>query len=191
MGGVTYQTFKETCNALGLLNDNREWNDALNEASQWATGTQLRESFVTILLYGEVADIGKLWETNWKTLSDDIVYKKIILFQHPRLELNDEQIQSYCLIEIDKILVRAGSYLSDFDGMSLPNSESFEAMENRLIAEELSYNVDDLIRSSPLLIDKHYRSFNSHTKRLMRSPSSRCRHRLRVNTIKDSVALRN
>ena len=105
-----------------------EWNDALNEASQWATGNQLRELFVTIWLYGEVTDIGKLWETNWKTLSDDIVYKKRKLFQHSKLELNDEQIQSYCLIEIDKILVRAGSYLSDFDGMSLPNNESFEAM---------------------------------------------------------------
>jgi len=137
VGGVTYQTFKETCNDLGLLNDNREWNDALNEGSQWATGTQLRELFVTILLYGEVMNIGKLWETNWKTLSDDIVYKKRIMCQHSRLELNNEQIQSYCLIEIDKILVRAGSYLSDFDGMPLPNSQSFEAIENRLIVKSL------------------------------------------------------
>ncbi|XP_039690573.1 uncharacterized protein [Medicago truncatula] len=165
VGGVTYQTFKETCNALGLLNDNKEWNDALNEASQWATGTQLRELFVTILLYGEVADIGKLWETNWKTLSDDIVYKKRILFQHSRLELNDEQIQSYCLIEIDKILVRAGSYLSDFDGMPLPNSESFEATENRLIVEELSYNVDDLKkeheRCHPLLNEQQIDIYNN------------------------------
>jgi len=48
------------------------------------------------------------------------------------------------MIEIDKILVRVRSNLSDFDGMPLPNNESFEAMENRLIVEELSYNVDKL-----------------------------------------------
>ncbi|AET02330.2 replication factor-A carboxy-terminal domain protein [Medicago truncatula] len=81
------------------------------------------------------------------------------------LELNDEQIQSYCLIEIDKILVCAGSYLSDFDEMSLPNSESFEAMENRLIVEELSYNVDDLKkeheRCHPLLNEQQIDIYNN------------------------------
>lgn len=40
--GVTYQTFQETCKVLGLLENDREWHDALIQASQWASSQQLR-----------------------------------------------------------------------------------------------------------------------------------------------------
>jgi len=39
--GVFHPTFKSGCMALGLLNDDGEWHDALNEASTWAWGVQL------------------------------------------------------------------------------------------------------------------------------------------------------
>lgn len=162
--GVTYPSFKEACYAHGLLNDDKEWNDALDEASQWATGSQLRELFVTILLYGEVTNITKLWENNWQLLSDDIVYKKRKLFQHYGLELSDKQIQSYCLIEIEKFLVRNGMELCDFDGMPLPDDASIAAKDNRLIAEELNYNVHELKqeheRCHPLLNDQQIDIYN-------------------------------
>lgn len=144
VGNFTHTTFKETCYALGLLNDDKEWNDALNEAAQWATAPQLRELFVTILLFGEVTNLTKLWEKNWQILSDDVVYKKRRLFKHQTLQLTEEQIQSYCLIEIDKILVMNGKELSDFNGMPLPATSALQGMDNRLIIEELNYNIDEL-----------------------------------------------
>jgi hypothetical protein len=162
--GVTYDTFKEACYALGLLDDDKEWNDAFNESSIWATGSQLRELFVTILLFGEVTNISQLWENNWKILSDDVLYRKRKLFQHPELQLTDEQIQSYCLIELEKILVQNGKYLSDFPGMPLPNSIAADAMENRLILEEMNYNVIELTkeheRCHPLLNDQQLIVYN-------------------------------
>ncbi|CAJ2679392.1 unnamed protein product [Trifolium pratense] len=162
--GVIYDTFKEACYVLGLLDDDKEWNDAFEESSIWATGSQLRELFVTILLYGEVTNISQLWENNWKILSDDILYKKRKLFHHSELQLTDEQIQSYCLIELEKILVQNGKYLSDFSGMPLPSSIASEAMENRLILEELNYNVIELIkeheRCHPLLNDQQLIVYN-------------------------------
>lgn len=56
VNGLTYPTFKAACYALGLLDDDKEWNDCLQEASNWATGYQLRQLFVTLLLYCEVCD---------------------------------------------------------------------------------------------------------------------------------------
>lgn len=31
--GILYSTFQEACNALGLLDDDKEWDEALQEAS--------------------------------------------------------------------------------------------------------------------------------------------------------------
>ncbi|GJT54685.1 ATP-dependent DNA helicase PIF1-like protein [Tanacetum coccineum] len=46
-----YTTFKETCFAYGLLNDDKEWTHAISEASFWALGPQLRDLFVAILIF--------------------------------------------------------------------------------------------------------------------------------------------
>ncbi|GJT28288.1 reverse transcriptase domain-containing protein [Tanacetum coccineum] len=48
-------TFKETYFAYGLLNDDKEWTHALSKASLWALGPQLRDIFVTMLLFCDVS----------------------------------------------------------------------------------------------------------------------------------------
>ncbi|GJU85483.1 ATP-dependent DNA helicase PIF1-like protein [Tanacetum coccineum] len=59
-----YATFKEVCFAYGFLNDDMEWTKALSEASLWALGPQLRDIFITMLVFCDVAKPLKLWETN-------------------------------------------------------------------------------------------------------------------------------
>ena len=54
--GVLYPTFKLACSACGLLGDDKEWYDAFDEAAAWATSSQLRKLFVTMLLFCEVND---------------------------------------------------------------------------------------------------------------------------------------
>ncbi|GJV10651.1 ATP-dependent DNA helicase PIF1-like protein [Tanacetum coccineum] len=49
-------TLKETCFAYGLLNDNKEWSLAISEASLWALAPQLRDTFVTMLLFCDLID---------------------------------------------------------------------------------------------------------------------------------------
>jgi hypothetical protein len=51
--GVLHPTFKEACRALGFLDDDNEWIDCINEATVWASGTQLRQLFTTILWHCE------------------------------------------------------------------------------------------------------------------------------------------
>lgn len=46
VGDVVYKKYKEACYARGLLDDDREWHEAIEEPSYWATGRQLRRLFV-------------------------------------------------------------------------------------------------------------------------------------------------
>jgi hypothetical protein len=40
----------------GLLSNNQEWYNAFDEATNWDTSGQLRQLFVTMLLFCEVGD---------------------------------------------------------------------------------------------------------------------------------------
>ncbi|GLT26173.1 hypothetical protein SLA2020_012580 [Shorea laevis] len=42
VNGTQHTTFKQACYALGLISDDKEWNDAIDEARHWAIGPQLR-----------------------------------------------------------------------------------------------------------------------------------------------------
>ena len=48
---ILYPSFKEACNALGLLQNDEEWDQCLKEAGQIQSGAQLRSLFATILLF--------------------------------------------------------------------------------------------------------------------------------------------
>lgn len=58
--------------------------------------------------------------------------------------LSDDHIQSYCLLDIQKLLSRYGKSLTDFEGMLLPDSELLVKLDNRLIREEYDYNIISL-----------------------------------------------
>ena len=64
VNGVLYPTFQIACYALGLLDDDKEWHDCLQEASLWGSGHQLRELFATLLLYCEFTNPKELWTFN-------------------------------------------------------------------------------------------------------------------------------
>ena len=54
--GFVCPTYKEACFRRGLLESDKEWHIALDEASSFATTPQLRELFVTMLLFCEVSN---------------------------------------------------------------------------------------------------------------------------------------
>ncbi|GLT90737.1 hypothetical protein SLE2022_086550 [Rubroshorea leprosula] len=121
VNGTQHTTFKQACYAFGLISDDKEWNDAIDEARHWAIGPQLRELFITILLFCEVNDPIQFWEVNWKTLSEDIPFKLVHQFNFPNLKFTEDQIKNYCLLELERMLNRSGKSLSDYNGMPLPN----------------------------------------------------------------------
>ena len=139
-----YATFKEACAAWGLISDDKEWTQAILESSFWASGTQLRDLFVTILLFCDLSSPHRLWDQTWEAISEDILYKKRKQFRYPALELTEEQIQNYCLVELQELLHKNGKSLSDFEDLPKPDPTLITNMDNRLIRDELSYNMKQL-----------------------------------------------
>nr|GFA43583.1 ATP-dependent DNA helicase PIF1-like [Tanacetum cinerariifolium] len=97
---INYATFKVACFTYGLLNDDKEWTHAIAKASICAMAQKLRDLFVTVLLFCDVSRPLKLWEENWVRLSEDILDKKRKHYRYPELNLSDEQVRKYCLLEI-------------------------------------------------------------------------------------------
>ncbi|XP_023916072.1 uncharacterized protein LOC112027653 [Quercus suber] len=144
INNVVYPTFRSTCYALGLLDDDKEWHEALNHASYWALGKQLRELFVTMLIFCEVADPYKLWTSNWQLLSEDILHHQRTVLQYDNLHLDDFQLQNYALCEIEQILIKSGRSLHEFKTIPYPNTLLLRQSNNRVLQEELDYDRNSL-----------------------------------------------
>ncbi|CAN7132097.1 unnamed protein product, partial [Brassica rapa subsp. narinosa] len=69
---VKYPDFKSVCYARGYLDNDVEWIESIPR---------------------------KLWEHSWKSMSDDILRKRQRLLGHSNLELDDETLEQYTLIE--------------------------------------------------------------------------------------------
>ncbi|PWA93051.1 hypothetical protein CTI12_AA075150 [Artemisia annua] len=138
-----YATFKEACSGRGLISDDKEWTEAILEASFWAFGSQLRDLFVTILLFCELNSPRRLWNQTWGAISDDILYKKRKQFIYPALELTEEQTHTTAWWNYKSSCTKMGS-LSDFLDLPQPYPSLVTNLDNRMIIEELSYNMKQL-----------------------------------------------
>ncbi|KAF1868073.1 hypothetical protein Lal_00034015 [Lupinus albus] len=73
---IQYSTFRDACFAMGLLQDDREYMEALKEAYDWGSGFYLRKLFVTMLLSTSMNKLDHVCEETWKWLCDDILYNQ-------------------------------------------------------------------------------------------------------------------
>nr|XP_040256329.2 uncharacterized protein LOC120974039 [Aegilops tauschii subsp. strangulata] len=142
--GVPHPTYKSACQALGFLDDDTEWIDCINEASSWASGAQLRQLFTTILSHCEVTNPKILWDSTWEALCEDMQYKRRIILNIPTLQLTNTQKQAYGLIEIEKLMRQVGKSLKEYTEIELPNAAELDELGNRLINEEVNYDMEKL-----------------------------------------------
>ncbi|GKB60690.1 hypothetical protein Tco_0916876, partial [Tanacetum coccineum] len=82
------------------------------------------------------------WEENWIALSDDILHKKWKLYRYPELQLTEEQLRNYCLLEIQELSNRRGKSLREFQDLPQPNPMLLTNMDNRLIREALAFDMN-------------------------------------------------
>ncbi|XP_038718166.1 uncharacterized protein LOC120011170 [Tripterygium wilfordii] len=141
--GIVYDTFKEACNAIGLIADDREWHNAMDEAAQWATSHNLRNLFVTLLLFCEVADANKLFEAQLLNSQEDIVYKVQRRLGITDLRLSAEEIKNQVLVVLQTILQKNAACLSDYK-LPMPKGPQLQNLTNTMLREELGYNTDNL-----------------------------------------------
>lgn len=83
VNGIEYDSYRDACYALELLDDDNEYIDGIKEASQWASATSLRNLFATLLSLDYLSRPENVWDNCWSYLSDDILYKRRTLMQHP------------------------------------------------------------------------------------------------------------
>ncbi|XP_024963872.1 uncharacterized protein LOC112504154, partial [Cynara cardunculus var. scolymus] len=144
VNGKTFLTIRDACYALGLLDDDKEYIEAIEEANLTAYGYYLRFLFATMLISKSLSRPEFVWEKTWQYLADRILYNQRIALQSSDLSLNEEQVKNLTLFEIEKILLHNNSTLKDFTTLPYPDNDSLESSNNRLIAEELDYNHHNL-----------------------------------------------
>ncbi|XP_057740312.1 uncharacterized protein LOC130957472 [Arachis stenosperma] len=143
--GVIYSSFRDACYARGLLDDDQEYVDAIEEASHWGSGHYVRKLFATLLWSNTMVRPEAVWEKSFGLLSDGILHDHITMFNSPDLTLSESELLQLTLIEIEQILNSNGKTLRDFPTMPYPNMENINLqrrgiMQNKLILDELSYD---------------------------------------------------
>lgn len=73
------------------------------------------------------------------------------------MQLNEEEIRNYALVEIEKLLQSSGKSLHDFQSISFPGDQYFESSRNKLIQDEFCYDRRALSEE----YDKLLRNLNS------------------------------
>jgi len=67
--------FKEACQQRGLLQDDAEWAQCMEEASSMASASCLRALFVALLVFNVVANPLALWEHFKEDMVEDFLYQ--------------------------------------------------------------------------------------------------------------------
>lgn len=127
INNVTYPTCGDAAEKLGLLVSDEHHKFTLNEASTWATATQLRELFSLILVYSAPASPASLWSQfsddfsedvsyNWHQTSQETPDKRIILnvtlhLIERLLEDMSKTLQAVGLPNVDSDLLKGCSHL--------------------------------------------------------------------------------
>lgn len=83
VNGVVYETYRDACYALGLLDDDAEYIDGIKEAFFWGGGYYLRQLFSMLLMSNSMSRPKHVWENTWMYLSDDIIIRMRNQFNNP------------------------------------------------------------------------------------------------------------
>ncbi|XP_035843853.1 uncharacterized protein LOC118490365 [Helianthus annuus] len=135
--GQVFQTFKDACFARGLLDDDKEYVNAVKEASTSSTGDFLRTFFVMLLLSNSISRPGVFWSQTKSLLCEDILYQQQKITGTADLDLQQEELENICLSKIEKLLLTNGSTVRNFDDMPSVPDNYVSSSNNQLINERI------------------------------------------------------
>ncbi|KAF8056402.1 hypothetical protein N665_1273s0004 [Sinapis alba] len=121
--GVLYPTYEEACYALGLMDDDKEYIEAIKDASFFNSGTYTRKLFGRMLVSNCLSQPHVVWEATWEYLTEDILYKKRRETGRLDINLTIEQIKNISLTEIENHLLSNGRSLKKWN--LTPKPEDF------------------------------------------------------------------
>ncbi|XP_024004894.1 uncharacterized protein LOC112082039 [Eutrema salsugineum] len=65
---VLHSSFKDACYAYGLLNDDKEYIETINEGGLWLSANYLRRLFVILLTTQSISIPSRVWDATWQLL---------------------------------------------------------------------------------------------------------------------------
>ena len=116
--GEVFNTFRDACLERGLLEDDRHWDETLEEVQACRVPKQIRSLFAVMLLSCEISNPLGLWEKYREGMSEDV------LFQAQQVDSNaslDENIYNKALILLEDHLLNIGGQTVDNYGLPQTN----------------------------------------------------------------------
>ena len=154
--GIEYPTFHASCLARGLLENDDEWRECLQEASLSHLGESLRRLFALILRHCQPSEPDVLWMQFRDNLCDDL--ERRLQRRNPSLtDISSHTIHDFGLFLIDQELRLHGQSLSAFPSMPIPKHNWDFQVDNVYIVDQLSYDAD----KEQQLFDDNYQLLNS------------------------------
>ncbi|GJW10927.1 ATP-dependent DNA helicase PIF1 [Tanacetum coccineum] len=141
---VVYPTYKEACYATGLLEDDKEYIECIKDATHWATAEHLCELFVTLLSPKELTMPLSVLLQTWNLLAEDVQFKRRQILKRLDLVVSDEEKKNVALFYIEELMRSRGTTLRRWLEMPYPNERYIFEFGNRLIYDELYYNLTEL-----------------------------------------------
>jgi hypothetical protein len=155
VNGEVHPTFQSACLAHGLLEDDNEWKQCLQEAGDMQSGSQLRALFAVLLLNCNPTSPGNLWHQFREKICDDLQHAIPQIYPHIPNPTLDEAFD-YGLYLLQKILSRFGKSLSNFVGMPAIVGDWGVIATNPLLQQQLSYDQEELAG----FVAQHLQMFN-------------------------------
>jgi DNA replication protein DnaC len=138
---VEHLTFHAACLARGLLENDDEWRQCLEEASLTHLGRSLRQLFSLILRHCQPSQPDVLWEDFREHLCDDLRHQ-LQTMRHTNADISLNDIYDFGLFLINEDLSDHGMSLSSFPSMPSIQHNWCNINDNPYIIEQLAYQRD-------------------------------------------------
>ena len=139
--GIEYPTYHAACLARGLLENDDEWRQCLQEASLTHLGHSLCRLFCLILRLCQPSQPDVLWNDFCDELCDDLA-RRLQHARHTDADISSEDIHDFGLFLIDNELRQHGLSLSAFPSMPHVLHNWDDTSDNPYITEQLRYQPD-------------------------------------------------
>ncbi|XP_071687943.1 uncharacterized protein [Rutidosis leptorrhynchoides] len=139
VNGQLFNCYRDACYDLGLLDDDKEYIEGIQEEFFGEGGHFVRKLFAQLLLSNTMSLPEVVFEKTFRYLSVDIIHSH-------RTDL--------ILQEIDKLLQRNSSSSRSFSSMPFPSNHIRNISENHLIIDELSHDKSTLANEHSDFITK-------------------------------------
>ncbi|KAL7139533.1 hypothetical protein ABFS83_09G058500 [Erythranthe nasuta] len=135
-----YPTFRDVCYVLGLLDDDKEYMDAIREVNAWASGDYIRRLFAIMLLSNSLSRPEQVWQSCCSGVAEGIAYREQWLNKNLDLSISGESLMNYALTKVEKILQSNGKSLRNYVPMPFSIEFAVEDNINILVLDELDYD---------------------------------------------------